>query len=134
MGQLSAPSFSVYGRPSLNPGDFGSVPMVEGETMFRVPTAAAGVSVVGGRGPGRVISGGPGEKRPQLWAGLGVPGHPGTGALAQQLDGPGRSAVRPDLGSVPSTTSGTGALTTDERGIIGNIASVFFGGKKGGLW
>ena len=134
VGQLSAPSFSVYGRPSLNPGDFGSVPTMEDDTIFKIPTAAAGVQVVGGRGPGRAISGGPGEKRPQLWAGLGVPGHPGTGALAQQLEGPGRSSMRPDLGSVPSTSAGTGAVATDERGIIGNIASVFLSGKKGGLW
>ena len=135
VGQLSAPSFSIYGRPSLNPSDFGSVPMTavspEGdETKCRIPTG--GASVVGGRGPGRVISG-PGEKRPQLSAGFGVPGHPGTGALARQLDGS-RSGVRSDLGSVPVTTTGALVVPTDERGFIGNIASVFFGGRKGGLW
>ena len=132
VGQLNAPSFSTYGRPSLNPSDFGSVPMTAetGETKFGIPTG--GGSVVGGRGPGRVISG-PGEKRPQLSAGFGVPGHPGTGALARQLDGS-RSVVRSDLGSVPATTAGTVAVPTDERGVIGNIASVFFGGRKGGLW
>ena len=135
VGQLSAPSFSMYGRPSLNPSDFGSIPMSAssaetGETKFRIPTG--GGAVVGGRGPGRVISG-PGEKRPQLSAGFGVPGHPGTGALAGQLDGS-RSVVRSDLGSVPATTAGTVVVPTDERGVIGNIASVFFGGRKGGLW
>ena len=101
-----------------------------GKTKFRIPTG--GGSVVGGRGPGRAISG-PGEKRPQLSAGFGVPGHPGTGALARQLDGS-RSIVRSDLGSVPVTMAGTVAVPTDERGLIGNIASVFFGGRKGGLW
>jgi len=42
--------------------------------------------------------------------------------------------VRSDLGSVPATTAGTVVVPTDERGVIGNIASVFFGGRKGGLW
>ena len=137
VGQLSAPTFSIYGRPSLNPSDLGSVPTTAasaeaGEIEFRIPTGAGGGSVVGGRGPGRVISG-PGEKRPQLSAGFGVPGHPGTGALARQLDGS-RSVLRSDLGSVPATTAGSVAVPTDERGFIGNIASVFFGGRKGGLW
>ena len=55
--------------------------------------ALGGGLTLGGRGPGRIIS--PGEKRPHLRAGtLGVPGHPGTGALTGSM-------VRPDLGYVP---------------------------------
>ena len=96
---------------------------------------------MGGRGPGRVIS--PGEKRPYVREGtLGIPGHPGTGALAGTL-------VRPDLGCVPSS-SAKGMHTnvcitneggseypfkngTEEGGFIGKLTSMFFG-RKGGLY
>lgn len=82
---------------------------------------------MGGRGPGRMITS-PGEKRPQLSVGLGVPGHPGTGALYST-----EGMVRRDLGSVPVTTT-SGVVASDERGgFIGNMTSVFFG-RKGGLW
>lgn len=85
--------------------------------------------VMGGRGPGRTMSGG--AKRPQLLGAFGVPGTPGTGAL--RLQPPSDDAglrVRPDLGSVPQLTSPqTNESTT---GFIGSITSMFFG-RKGGL-
>ena len=133
VGQLSAPTFSMYGRPSLSPGDFGRVPSPGFDSLEPTGGAVSGrylgaSAVVGGRGPGRVISS-PGEKRPaQLLGAMGVPGQPGTGALM----------TRPDLGSVP-VTSGAGGFgprsPMDEQqqaGFIGNIASMFFG-RKGGL-
>ena len=90
--------------------------------------------MVGGRGPGRVVSSPIGEKRPQLISpALGVPGTPGTGALLMQqrrgdAGGPGMM-VRPDLGSVPVTAAGG---RKDESGFIGSITNMFFG-RKGGF-
>ena len=143
VGQLSAPSFSVNGRPSLNPNELGHVPSTTGGDIYSNSNrydALGGGTAIGGRGPGRVIS--PGEKRPTLSGRLGVPGHPGTGALSGSL-------VRPDLGYVPTTSakplhvgSGVGsAVVTDypfqsgeeEGGFIGSITSMFFG-RKGGLF
>ena len=119
IGQLTAPSFSMYGRPSMSPGDFGQIPSgtfdPSGSTLMAGSLGTG--ALVGGRGPGRVITS-PGEKRPQLMGALGVPGTPGTGALR----------LRPDLGSVPVTKG----QDPDSSGFIGNITSMFFG-RKGGL-
>ena len=143
VGQLSAPSYSVNGRPSLNPNELGHVPSTPGGDRYSNTNrydALGGGRAIGGRGPGRVIS--PGEKRPTLRGPLGVPGHPGTGALTGSL-------VRPDLGYVPTTSakqmhisSGVGAENVteypfqtgiEEGGFIGSITSMFFG-RKGGLF
>ena len=91
-----------------------------------------------GRGPGRVVS--PGDKRPTLPGGFGVPGKTGTGALK-----------RSDLGTIPldlpgamSSISGSGYnpeakfrlhSRPDDRtseGFIGTLTTMFFG-RKGGL-
>jgi hypothetical protein len=81
---------------------------------------------VSGRGPGRIVS--PGDKRPNLPSGYGVPGKTGTGAL-----------TRPDLGCVPVTTSsGDYSLrmktrpSDENNSFIGTMTSMFFG-RKGGL-
>ena len=131
IGQLTAPFFSMFGRPSLNPNELGSVPVVSSPGG----AAAAGQShmgtVISGRGPGRV--GGPGQKRPMVKSYFGVPGVPGTGDLER--------SIRPDLGSVPSPASGlpqSQSWSSDysgdsaEGGFIGSIGSLFFG-RKGGL-
>ena len=113
LGQLTAPPFA--GRPSLSPGDFGSVPSgASGSDSGLV----GGGPIIGGRGPGRVISS-PGEKRPYVGA-LGVPSTPGTGALKNP------TGIRPDLGSVPTTKS------AENAGFIGSITNMFFN-RKGGL-
>ena len=132
IGQLTAPFFSMFGRPSLNPNELGSVPVVSSPGGA---AAAAGQShmgtVISGRGPGRV--GGPGQKRPMVNSYFGVPGVPGTGDLER--------SIRPDLGSVPSPASGlpqSQSWSSDysgdsaEGGFIGSIGSLFFG-RKGGL-
>ena len=116
IGQLNAPSFSLYGRPSLSPGDLGRLPPNEETGRY-----LGGGAVMGGRGPGRVISS-PGEKRPpQLMGALGVPGTPGTGALSHPV------GIRPDLGSVPGMKQ-----HEESAGFIGSITGMFFG-RKGGL-
>merc|ERR1712172_376349 len=85
IGQLTVPSFSSLGRPSLNSVELGKVPAHE-----EVPHGPSFASArLGGRGPGRIV--GPGESRPLL----GVPGRPGTGALG---------AKRGDLGTIPGTS------------------------------
>ena len=143
VGQLSAPSFSMVGRPSLNPGELGQVPCTPSEHNYPYTNkhqVLGGGVTIGGRGPGRVIS--PGEKRPTFPGGaLGIPGHPGTGALTGAV-------VRPDLGYVPSSSAtkmhadvGVGAANfqqypfengSEHGGFIGSITSMFFG-RKGGL-
>ena len=143
IGQLSAPSFSTVCRPSLNPNDFGHVPSSPEEGSYpgnKYNTVGGGLTI-GGRGPGRIIS--PGEKRPYLREGtLGVPGHPGTGALSGSL-------VRPDLGYVPSSFVNEMHATTeirndncaeypfingsDDGGFMGKLTSMFLG-RKGGLY
>ena len=143
VGQLAAPSFSVNGRPSLNPNELGHVPSTLAGDSYSSSNnydALGGMRAIGGRGPGRVIS--PGDKRPTLRGPLGVPGHPGTGALTGSL-------VRPDLGYVPTTSAkqmhigSVGASQScsdypfqtgsEEGGFIGSITSMFFG-RKGGLF
>ena len=128
VGQLTAPAYSVYGRPSLSPLDFGQIPQYPTGDSNKL---IGGGAVVGGRGPGRVIQSSPGEKRPQLLSALGVPGTPGTGALRIRQGRPGEKlAVRKDLGSVPVTRSPESEQPS--TGFIGSIASMFFG-RKGGL-
>ena len=104
------------------------------------------LAVLGGRGPGRVVTGPqPGEKRPPPTsylgpAALGVPGTPGTGALLKQHQyGPAPTAQRTDLGSVPVTTAGfgvgaggDGAAPGGGGGFIGSLTNMFFG-RKGGF-
>ena len=124
-GQLKPPTYKPSAPPpNLNP-DLGTLPLVTG-TDYRVgfPPGITG-NVVGGRGPGRVIS--PCEKRPNLpGVAFGVPGHPGTGAL------------RTDLGFVPVTSvtanpTNRAESETDQTSFIGSIAQMFFG-RKGGLY
>jgi len=121
-------------------GHVPSTPAAENYSNSNKYGALGGMRAIGGRGPGRVIS--PGEKRPTLRGPLGVPGHPGTGALTGSL-------VRPDLGYVPTTStkqmhiSSVGGNETssdypfqtgaEEGGFIGSITSMFFG-RKGGLF
>lgn len=136
IGQLNAPSFSMFGRPSLHPQELGRVPSpafdVDQQAAEPGRKALGGGAFVGGRGPGRAVSA-PGEKRPQLLGLMGVPGQPGTGALLQP---PGEmtktaASLRPDLGSVPLTKS-----PVDDKpqggGFIGSLTTMFFG-RKGGL-
>merc|ERR1719431_2223571 len=51
IGQLTVPSFSSLGRPSLNSVELGKVPAHE-----EVPEPAFSSPRVGGRGPGRIVS------------------------------------------------------------------------------
>ncbi len=149
VGQLQAPSFSLYGRPSLDPRALGSLPPSVGpgvtSAAVRQDFSPVGGVVMGGRGPGRVVVLGssPGERRPaQLSGALGVPATPGTGALLrQQRAAGGGGGVRTDLGSVPMVTADAPAAASspggnqDDRhhpGFIGSIANIFFG-RKGGL-
>ena len=134
IGQLNAPSFSMFGRPSLHPGELGRVPSPAFDAdAAPASNALGGGAFVGGRGPGRAVSA-PGEKRPQLLGLMGIPGQPGTGALLVPPPEKGAPAsLRPDLGSVPLTKSpvddpsgGPGA------GFIGSLTTMFFG-RKGGL-
>ena len=119
IGQLTVPSFSSLGRPSLNSGELGRVPAHE-----EPPTGPAFASPrLGGRGPGRIVS--PGEARPLL----GVPGRPGTGALGSK---------RGDLGTIPGTSEEPQPeRPAEERGMVqstsfvGSITNMFFG-RKGG--
>ena len=78
-----------------------------------------------GRGPGRIVS--PGDKRPNLPGGYGVPGKTGTGALQ-----------RSDLGSIPTSSMSLiheqrmHMKPADEHSFIGTLTTMFFG-RKGGL-
>jgi len=77
-----------------------------------------------GRGPGRIVS--PGDKRPNLPGGYGVPGKTGTGALQ-----------RSDLGSIPTTNyndyhARMHMKPADNNSFIGTLTTMFFG-RKGGL-
>ena len=83
-------------------------------------------SEMSGRGPGRIVS--PGDKRPTLPGGFGVPGKTGTGALLRQ-----------DLGTIPVTSSGSNkeemrlhSRPSEDVGFIGTLTTMFFG-RKGGL-
>ena len=134
VGQLAAPFFSMFGRPSLNPSELGSVPVVSSPGGTGL---TSGGTVISGRGPGR-ISSGPGQKRPMVRSYFGVPGVPGTGDLER--------SIRPDLGSVPSPSTGLpqssswstdlggglGDTDSSAGGFIGAIGSLF-SGRKGGL-
>lgn len=130
IGQLNPPAFSIYGRPSLSPADFGQIPPSAAQYPNHSPYLLGGPStaVMGGRGPGRMVAS-PGENRPQLLGGFGVPGQPGTGALSKTAV---PLTVRPDLGSVPVTSKNLSPQQQEQQGFIGSITSMFFG-RKGGL-
>lgn len=122
IGQLTVPSFSSLGRPSLNTVELGKVPPHE-----EAPEPAFSSPRVGGRGPGRIVSPA-GEVR----AGLGVPRRPGTGALGGK---------RLDLGTIPGTSTDTslepvqpeGRGMVQSKSFVGSIANMFFGRKGGYL-
>ena len=123
-GQLKPPvaSFSMFAPPDPVYNDSVKYPSVVGTNYH---SGGLPSSVVGGRGPGRVIS--PCEKRPNLpGVALGVPGQPGTGAL------------RSDLGFVPVTSASVNRYyraqsEPEQTSFIGSIAQMFFG-RKGGLF
>ena len=134
IGQLSVPSLASTGRPSLQSREFGKIP----HTDSTLPSPATAVCNFGGRGPGRIVS--PGEVRPGHYGpGLGVPGHPGTGAVGLAVVG-GR---RRDLGTIPGHSSehqavmesyqdpGAGMGMTHSTSFIGSITNMFFS-RKGG--
>ncbi len=117
-GQLKppVPAFTAFPPPD---------PVYNESLKYPSTGGLPGSSVVGGRGPGRVIS--PCEKRPNLpGVALGVPGQPGTGAL------------RSDLGFVPVTSASVNRYyraqsEPEQTSFIGSIAQMFFG-RKGGLF
>ena len=122
IGQLSVPSLSATGRPSLHKAEFGKLPRGD-ETGLRSDILCS----FGGRGPGR--PGGQGA--------LGVPGRPGAGAVAQAL-----GAQRGDLGKVPGnlsaemdlelSRSSTGDIP-QSASFMGSLTNMFFG-RKGGYY
>ena len=70
IGQLSVPSLSATGRPSLQRTEFGKIPALPDQPgLAAIP---GGLCSFGGRGPGRIVTSG-GHKQ-----GLGRPGRPGT--------------------------------------------------------
>ena len=127
IGQLSVPSLSATGRPSLQKAELGKIP--ESDPASQRSNV---LGSFGGRGPGR--PGGQGA--------LGVPGRPGAGALAQAL-----GSQRADLGTVPGGGVSPGlelelsrnnySVKTTSRGLhqsdsfVGSFTSMFFG-RKGG--
>eukprot|EP00092_Neocalanus_flemingeri_P012790 GFUD01013782.1.p1 GENE.GFUD01013782.1~~GFUD01013782.1.p1 ORF type:complete len:1377 (+),score=309.96 GFUD01013782.1:584-4714(+) len=128
IGQLTVPSFSATGRPSLRKRELGIVPL--SDKNLKPPSELCNM---GGRGPGRIVS--PGEIRPNQISGLGVPGHPGTGAVGQAI-----GAKRQDLGTIPGFHKEDEDLfeySQENRGIpqsssfIGSFTNMFFG-RKGG--
>jgi len=127
IGQLTVPSFSATGRPSLQKREFGKIPLTDHNLK-----PSSELCNMGGRGPGRIVS--PGEVRPNQMSGLGVPGHPGTGALGQAI-GPKRN----DLGTIPGINGHEDQYECfqENRGIpqsssfIGSFTNMFFG-RKGG--
>jgi len=127
IGQLTVPSFSATGRPSLQKRELGKIPLTDHN--LKPPSELCNM---GGRGPGRIVS--PGEMRPNQMSGLGVPGHPGTGALGQAI-----GSKRNDLGTIPGINSQEDQFEyfQENRGIpqsssfIGSFTNMFFG-RKGG--
>jgi len=128
IGQLTVPSFSATGRPSLQKRELGKIPL--SDHNLKPPSQLCNM---GGRGPGRIVS--PGEIRPNQISGLGVPGQPGTGAVEKAI-----GLKRHDLGTIP------GMHTDDEEhsnpyseakglpqssSFIGSFTNMFFG-RKGG--
>ena len=118
IGQLSVPCMSAVGRPSLAKKELGKIPASTENFSNTVGT----IGGFGGRGPGRVVS--PGEIRPySSGLGLGVPGHPGTGAVMNALETP-----RPDLGTVPCSMDPN---RNSSDSFIGSITNILFS-RKGG--
>lgn len=126
VGQLSVPSFSSLGRPSLQQTDFGKIPPHGTQHLLGLPATG-----FGGRGPGRMLS--PGEMRPNLLSGLGVPGHPGTHAIEHALEN--KRIKRSDLGMVPKSGQASEVSTPvgipESTSFIGSFTNMFFG-RKGG--
>ena len=127
IGQLSVPSLSATGRPSLQRGELGRIP----DSTLDPACLGSSSLLVSGRGPGR----------PAGQAALGVPGRPGAGALAQAL-----GSQRADLGTVPGGGGGGGGpadlsqnnKTTSSNlhqsaSFVGSFTSMFFG-RKGGYY
>ena len=116
IGQLSVPSLSATGRPSLQKAEFGKLPSSDPAGLRSNILCS-----FGGRGPGR-----PGGQT----GALGVPGRPGAGAVAQAL-----GEKRGDLGKVP----GLEHSQIDSVGIqqsssfMGSLTDMFFG-RKGGYY
>jgi len=125
IGQLTVPSFSATGRPSLQKKELGRLPV--SEHNLNPPSQLCNV---GGRGPGRIVS--PGEIRPLQNTGLGVPGQAGTGAIGKAI-----GSKRHDLGTIPGAHNDEFEEFRENRGIpqsssfIGSFTNMFFG-RKGG--
>ena len=117
-GTLTARGGHSFTRLDLEPDFFG---------VLRPPES--GSSAESGRGPGKIVS--PGDKRPVLPSGYGVPGKTGTGAL-----------LRGDLGSVPASgftdindlmsPARLKSKPVHESSFIGSLTSMILG-RKGGL-
>ena len=125
IGQLTVPSFSATGRPSLQKKELGRLPVAEHNQ-----NPPSQLCNVGGRGPGRIVS--PGEIRPLPNTGLGIPGQAGTGAVGKAL-----GSKRHDLGTIPGAHNDESEDFRENRGIpqsssfIGSFTNMFFG-RKGG--
>jgi len=125
IGQLTVPSLSATGRPSLQTKELGKLPATDHN-----PNPPSQLYNMGGRGPGRIVS--PGEVRPNQISGLGVPGQPGTGALGKAI-----GSERHDLGTIPGAQEDRAEYYQENRGIpqsssfIGSFTNMFFG-RKGG--
>jgi len=135
VGQLTVPSLTSAGRPSLTSHQLGSVPSQATESVSKIGVPGA-LSCMGGRGPGRIAP--PGQIRPHHLSGLGIPGHAGTGAVGQAV-----GDRRRDLGTIPGGhfSSDPGYqrgqyLSTEDQNMprsnsfMGSISSMF--GRKGG--
>merc|ERR1719219_1564850 len=122
IGQLSVPSLSATGRPSLQRAELGKIPDSDPASLRSNILCS-----FGGRGPGR--PGGQGA--------LGVPGRPGAGALAEAL-----GSQRADLGTVPGLelsqnknqdVRNTSSDIHQSASFMGSFTSMFFG-RKGGYY
>jgi len=137
IGQLSVPSLSFAGRPSLHRQELGRPPPLSDVHRHSQQKMDLGVQGhnMGGRGPGKIAS--PGEvKPPNQMSGMGVPRHPGTGAVMSSL-----GSQRNDLGTIPGlqVTDEGGGVSEEARStgipqsasFVGSITNIFFG-RKGG--
>ena len=76
------------------------------------------VHEMGGRGPGRIMA--PGEIKPHHLSGLGVPAHPGSGAVRHRAAANRRSTRRKDLGTIPGFRHRTTVETTPQQSQFNN--------------